>query len=488
MNVIEDTESLQYAIVMVGSGFASTFFLREWLAHAPEGAQVLVIDRGRVNLLEWQLQNDRNSDIDSSRTYRRDGHQNKGWFFTIGFGGSSNCWTGCVPRMLPNDFELLTKYGVGRDWPLTYDELEPYYVEVEETMAVSGPSDYNLSRRSKPFPQPPHNLCEPELHLRAAYPGQYYPQATARARVAVGSRPACCASAHCVRCPINSKFTIMNGMKDVFEDPRVSVLLDAEVTRIDHGAGQVTAVQYRRSGQDHTVRGDFVALGANAIFNAAILLRSEIKHPLLGRRLHEQVSTSVTFDLKGMKNLQGSTMITGQGYMFYDGDHRSNYGGCMTEFLNTPRWLLRHEFDRWTERMKMTFVVEDLPLEDNRVYLDSEGRVVVSFRRYPDYGLRGLRQVHKYADEIAGLLPVESLSFDPKFEDRGLPRTSEKHIQGTVVMGNSADDSVVDRNLIHHGLRNLAVLGSSAFPTGAPANPTLTLSALSLMSARSLWT
>ena len=64
---------------------------------------------------------------------------------------------------------------------------------------------------------------------------------------------------------------------------------------------------------------------------------------------------------------------------------------------------------------------------------------------------------------------------------------TESHILGTAVMGDDSATSVVDAALIHHRVRNLLVLGSSAFPTAAPANPTLTLSALSRMAARKLW-
>jgi choline dehydrogenase-like flavoprotein len=64
-----------------------------------------------------------------------------------------------------------------------------------------------------------------------------------------------------------------------------------------------------------------------------------------------------------------------------------------------------------------------------------------------------------------------------------MPASTESHILGTVVMGNDPATSVVDRTLVHHRLRNLVVLGGSAFPTVSPANPTLTISALSLWSA-----
>ena len=74
-------------------------------------------------------------------------------------------------------------------------------------------------------------------------------------------------------------------------------------------------------------------------------------------------------------------------------------------------------------------------------------------------------------------LPVENIRVKA-------PNSTEFHILGTAVMGHDPESSVVDRNLLHHRVRNLFVLGSSAFPTASPANPTLTLSALSLRAAR----
>jgi choline dehydrogenase-like flavoprotein len=61
------------------------------------------------------------------------------------------------------------------------------------------------------------------------------------------------------------------------------------------------------------------------------------------------------------------------------------------------------------------------------------------------------------------------------------------HIQGTVVMGNDPETSIVDRYLVHHRLRNLLVLGASAYPTAAPAYPSVTVSALSLWAADHLF-
>ena len=71
-------------------------------------------------------------------------------------GGSTWVWRGNTPRFIPSDFRLRTKYGVGRDWPLDYDELEPWYSEAERELGVSGNHDELNglfgARRSKPFP------------------------------------------------------------------------------------------------------------------------------------------------------------------------------------------------------------------------------------------------------------------------------------------------------------------------------------------------
>jgi hypothetical protein len=77
-------------------------------------------------------------------------------------------------------------------------------------------------------------------------------------------------------------------------------------------------------------------LGASALFNPHILLRSGINHPLTGRRLHEQMPLYVTLDLRGVKCYNGSTILSGLGYLFYEGEHRRDYAACMIETWSSP--------------------------------------------------------------------------------------------------------------------------------------------------------
>ena len=142
--------SRNYDLVVVGTGFASSFFLSRYLEKAAASARILVLERGRLDPHSWQVQEQRVSSFDEQVMVSAP--NSKPWVYAIGFGGGSNCWWACTPRMLPNDFRLKHTYGVGRDWPLSYVELEPYYQEVEHAMAVSGPDDGSPYPRSEPYP------------------------------------------------------------------------------------------------------------------------------------------------------------------------------------------------------------------------------------------------------------------------------------------------------------------------------------------------
>jgi len=159
-----------YDLVLVGSGFASTFFLVEYLAAAPESARVLVLERGPRRSWSWFRRNPSESKRNSLRWLR---HRNpeKEWWHALAFGGGSNCWWGNTPRMLPEDFRLRSTYGVGEDWPLSYDELEEDYCRAEELLGVAGPSEQSPFPRSRPYPLPPHAWTDPDRALHRAHPG-----------------------------------------------------------------------------------------------------------------------------------------------------------------------------------------------------------------------------------------------------------------------------------------------------------------------------
>src|SRR5665811_2432803 len=159
--------------------------------------------------------------------------------------------------------------------------------------------------------QPPHTFSDPDKILNKAYPDLYFPQSTARARVATANRPGCCANNVCTYCPIDAKFTILNEMGHVYQDPRVTLITEANVQSIEYQGDVATGVNYIKDGVSQRTDCDLIGLGAGAIFNPYILLRSGLSHPMLGKNLCEQVSVNATIFLDGVDNFQGSTMITG---------------------------------------------------------------------------------------------------------------------------------------------------------------------------------
>ncbi len=473
--VLHATPVSSYDLVVVGSGFASSFFLREYLANASSSARVQVLERGYRRPHAWQLEHLGELHREARSTFVNR-HPRKPWVFDIALGGSSNCWWGCTPRMLPADFELLSRYGIGVDWPIRYDELEPYYSRVERWMQVSGSSDRTPFERSEPYPQPPHRWSTPDQALAAAFE-QFYVQPTARARRATERRPACCTNATCTTCPIDAKFRIPRDMDDLWKDPRVELRLGVPARRLLLGAEGVEAVDFGGPAPGR-VQGTQFVLGANGLFNAHLLLRSGHPSPEVGRGLLEQSSVTVTVDLDRMIGFDGSTSVTGHGYMLYDGPHRRERAAALIETMNVPR--LRTEPGRWRDRVVLKLIYEDLRQPANRVTLDeaSPARPIVEWTGHSDYTERSIAAIHTDLERVLEPLPVQRYSLSRN--------ATESHVMGTVPMGADPMTSVVDADLVDHRYRNLRVVGASAFPTAPPANPTLTLCALSVRSAAHL--
>jgi len=465
----------QYPVVVIGTGFGSLFFVHRLLQLRPD-TKVLMLERGALRPWEQQVEEGRNSDISSDDTFVRTGKRKK-WHFTISYGGGTNCWSGNTPRMHPNDFRLKTLYGRGQDWPISYDELEPYYSMAEEIMDISGPDDlHSIGFRSRPYPQPPHRLTSACQLMKKAQPNMHFAMPSARARVANKQRPRCCASLHCTLCPVGAKFTAFNGFRHVTEHPNVRILPAAEVIEIEKSGSNVSGVRFRHAGREQRVRCDLCVLGANTIHSPAILLRSGFEHPLLGRGLNEQLGYGAEVFLRGLDSLDGSSLTSGINYSLYDGDFRSRHGAAIIKLNNNFPNGLRPEFGRWRQLIWLTVATEQELLNENRVFIDKDGSVTVHFERHSPYAELAVKNSQEKLPAILAPLPVEQIKFRQV-------RMTEGHLQGTMRMGKSAADSVVDAGQVYHGIRNLIVVGTSVMPTCPPAEPSLTAAALSLRAA-----
>lgn len=469
----------KFDLILVGTGFASSFFLKKYLEKSAPANRILVLERGIMYPYTERIKAARGEQSHLSEIRARVGdtfindNEEKVWMFDPNFGGSSNCWTGCTPRFLPNDFKIRSLYGIGQDWPISYNELEPYYTEVEETMMIGGP-EITPFPKSKPYPLPPQKLTTVDKLIQQRYGELYISQPTARATVATGRRSGCCTSAVSGICPVNSRFTIENSLDYLYSDPRITIRYNAQVHRLITSNDQIRGVMYQIEGKDFEADGEVIALGANAIFNAHILLNSGDSNSKTGKGLCEQRGTFAYLYFRDLDNLGGSSIITANGYMLYDGNHRRENAACIIESSNIP--FIRNEPGKWRKMARLKFIFEDIPNDNNQVALsDNFLKPRVQYINHTPYVDRAMKNLESNINRIFSFLPIEKIEMDGYFQK------SEFHICSTVRMSDSKEEGVVDRNLIHHQYRNLFVLGSGVFPSISPANPTLTLSALSLM-------
>ncbi len=471
MKVIKDAH---YDVIIIGSGFGSSFFLQKFLRKFPKAKRILVLERGRSNSHSWQLSKGSNSNIDAVDTITiPKGH--KPWKFTIGLGGGTNCWWGMTPRMHPSDFELYSRYSVGRNWPISYADLEPYYAEAEKIMSISGEDGMEVMfPRSAPYPQPPHRLAAPDIIMKQTYPEYHFAVPVARRRISTPQGGACCAHGSCNLCPVDAKFNMFNGMGNIYHDPRVSLFLEAEVIGLETENLNITAVSFNHRGQSYKAKGDLFVLGANAIFTPYILQQSGIASENTGNGINEQVGVEVEVFLDGLDNFDGSTATSGINYSLFDGEHRRDVAATTVVFRN--RWPngLRCQYGRWRQVLALWITAEDLPQANNFVSAsDRDGIPLISHETASDYARNGIKRAISKLPELLRPLPVESIG-------RINWRKTESHLQGTTPMGNNPVNSEVDHRLIHHKYRNLIIVGSSVFPSCPTANPSLTVAALAL--------
>ena len=154
---------------------------------------------------------------------------------------------------------MKTVYGVGQDWPIGYDDLEPYYLKAEQIMHVAGSDDIALRHpRSGGYPPPPRALSSVDKAMKAAMPDFHFAAPTARLRVPVGARGACCDSANAIFCPTEAKFTALNTFGDLIASPNVDVLTGARVMAVETAARVATGVRYQKAGKEHVAATAFI--------------------------------------------------------------------------------------------------------------------------------------------------------------------------------------------------------------------------------------
>lgn len=528
-------ENGQADVVIIGAGVAG--LLAAWrLARA--GVRVLVLESGpRVNR-EEAVRNYRQSAarvpespypdvphaprptvLDLESYYVQDGPALFKSTYERRVGGTTWHWLGTAMRHLPNDFRLNSLYGVGADWPVSYDDLESWYSEAEHEMGVAGDSEDDLnSPRQRPFPQPPLPLTYLDRQIATAIrPLGLSVNLTPQARnsVVFDNRPPCCGNATCVPiCPIGAKYDASVHAQKA-EALGVEIREDCVVHQVEVGPeGMVTGIRYKRpDGSEERAAGQIYIIAANAIETPKILLMSRTdalpngvanSSNTVGRYLMDH-PIQLSWALAENPVYPYRSPLENAGIENYrDGEHRREHAAfrmaigedgwsfpgttpesLTTEFLRAGirgKQLIQALNDHVSRQYRFACLIEQEPIAENRVQpawdqLDAIGiprpRLTYSLSPYTEAGLAAARQV---AEQVFNAMGSIYFKHGEEFFGAG-------HVMGTYRMGNDPATSVVNAEQRSHDHPNLFLLGAGVFPTIGTANPTLTLAALALWAA-----
>lgn len=432
-----------------------------------------------------------------------------------GVGGTTLIYAAHWVRQLPSDFRVRSLDGVAVDWPISYDELVPYYLQAERNCYVSGLGGDPAYPPGEPPPLPP--LPINEAGRRAAegmnalgwhwWPGCH----------AIASR----AGEHLGRCARLG--TCMHGCSegakssfDLTHWPQAlahgaTLVTGAHVTQITtDGHGRATGALYLDDeGREHRELADTVILAANGIGTPRLLLLSTStdfpdglanSSGLVGKNLmlHPYTSVLGVYD-EDLENWVGPNGQLIQSFEFYETDESRGFvrggkwsvrptGGplnVMTPYGGVTWGPELHErvSSRVGRSIEWGMIAEDLPEESNQVELSSTTtdrfgtpapklvyRTSVNTLALMRFHVDRMREAHEAAGAVETVLPTA-------------PYRASGHLLGTARMGDDAATSIVDAFGRAHDVPNLFICDGSIFPTSSGVNPTATIAALALRCA-----
>jgi choline dehydrogenase-like flavoprotein len=506
-----------YDVIVIGSGAGGGTLVHTL---APSGKRILLLERG--DYVRREKENWDPAAVNLNGRYQtkevwkdargRDLHPHTNY----AVGGNTKFYGAALFRLRKQDFgEIRHHGGVSPAWPITYDELEPYYTRAERMYHVHGErgEDPTEPYSSEPYPHPSVSH-EPRLkHLAEDFARSGLRPFHTPLGIQIDEKNP--NRSQCIRCGTCDGFPCLVRAKadaqvlavdPALEFPNVKLLTNAFVERLETipSGRAVSKVIVRRNGAREEYSAAIVVVSAGAINSAALLLRSANgRHPIglanrsdvVGRHYMGHVNSVLMAVSKCpnptifQKTLSVNDFYFGDEAFPYPMGHISFVGKLDGVTLSagapaiapgfTLDLMAQHSLDFW-------LTSEDLPDPDNRVTLDGQGNIVLSYRPNNEEGHKQLISRLKKLMNAQRACPVHGHDCHRGLFSRNLyvgeriPLAGVAHQNGTIRFGNDPATSALDRNCKAHDVDNLYVVDASFFPSSGAVNPALTIMANAL--------
>ena len=506
-------------VVIVGAGASGSVFAA---VLAKAGKKVVVMEAGP----DWQL-----GDLVSSEMWGRrirpagapfllEGKNPFGYAGQAGWGvgGAALHYFANHPRYLPNDFKIKSEHNRALDWPISYQDVAPFYDRVAHDIGMSGDAKAEEIWRpaGRPYPMPPmKTFRHGEVWVKGfeSLGIRMRPAPVAMNSTDYQGRPACIYDGWChVGCPTgalaNPVVTYLGEARKAKAEVRAMSTVTRVLTNLQ-GTRAIGVEYYDDKKQRQVQEASVVVLAAWSGQNSRILLNSSTdKHAkglanangLVGRGMtvHSIAGINAIFD----EDIQNHLGTIGAQYMSYDRYGKTSYPGAFGstyitcgaaqkthDFLNVRPDLFGPELHAYMKRAargftRISMFGEELPNDENRIELASDK---------DQFGMPLARYVHTFdRDAVAlweanleeGQKAAKAAGAKEVWVGRAVIPTT--HLHGGTIMGTGAANSVVNSYGQSHEVPNLYVAGPSIFPTEGASNPTYTILAVSLRGAEQL--
>lgn len=498
-----------YDVIIIGTG-AGGGTLAYHLA--PSGKRILLLERGDYVPREKENWSTRAVNIEGRYNTKEVWYDQKGKplhpHTNYWVGGNTKFYGAALFRMRKEDFGEIRHYGgISPAWPISYDEMEPYYTRAEDLYQVHGERGVDPTEppASAPYPYPvvSHEPRIQQLHNDLEQLGYKPFHVPLGVRLDEANRQ----NSPCIRCSTCDGHPCLVYAKSdaqvlcvdpALEHPNVSLLTNAYVSRLetDPSGRKVTKVQVQRNGGMETYSAGIVVVSCGAINSAALLLRSaNDKHPnglanssdTVGRHYMGHVNSVVMAISKTPNPTIFQKTLALNDFYFrskewdYPMGHISFVGKLDADTLSagappfvpgmTLDIMAKHSLDFW-------LTSEDLPDPNNRVTLDRNGNIMLSYKPNNEEGHK--RLIAKLKNMLNHLGCEERLIPRSLFVGQRIPLAGVAHQNGTIRFGNDPTTSVLDANCRAHDVNNLYVVDGSFFPSSSAVNPALTIMANAL--------